>query len=152
MRTEQEIKDKYEKWKGEFFAFRGGDILEALPLEVAKPYLRADFDREWRQLKTDDDVRAQILDYLPFAWGKANKCRALSALRSLSHFSAWLWLLGEDELSESIMEYTLYGKPELVKISEKFGFDWRAYDNDEWTDDERGSGITADEYFKRQAA
>lgn len=145
MKSAQQIKDQFEKWKDEFLSFRAGDILKALSLEDVRPYLKDDFDGEWTQLKTDEDVKAKILDYLPFAWEKANGCRGLSAGRSISHISAWLWLLGHDDLAEEIEDYSMYGKPQLVKVSEMFGFDWRAHDNNSWVNNEGEDGITADQ-------
>ena len=69
--------------------------------------------------------------YMDFAWDKANSRRGLSAGRSLSHMSAWLWLMGESTAADEIMDnHYNYGKPWLRAICEAFGWDWREWDNE----------------------
>lgn len=148
MRTQEEIMARIEKVRGsDFFGYQRRDLIGALTFENAKPWLEDDVTADqWQQ---NTDPLKNILDYLPFAWNKANNCRGLSAARSLDHMAAWLWLLGDDDVSW-IDEYDFYGKPHLVTISERFGFDWRNEDNDQWCSDEDGPILTANEVLGRQ--
>lgn len=67
-----------------------------------------------------------MLDYMPFALGKAQDHRGLSASRSIDHFRAWLWMLSDDEtlgFCDVEENYTNYGAPILREICENYGFD-----------------------------
>lgn len=155
MRNEQQILDRISTNKSrDFFGFSTFDLVEVLPFAQARDFLTEEFvtkvlagEEKWEPKSKDDAaLKARITDYLPFAWDKANNCRGLSAGRSLQHFLAWFWLLGDDAFADELAgEYNLYGKRLLVKVSERVGFDWRKVDNNEWTNDEGSSGMTADE-------
>ena len=134
----------------DFFGSQRSDLLVFLEFEHAKEFLkegvtRHEWDEDAAKDLTEDQVIAEIVDYLPFAWGKANDCRGLSAERSLTHFRAWFWLLGEDDFAGSFETYTMYGKAQLVRISEhpKVNYDWASVDNDRWTNVEGDRGVTA---------
>lgn len=143
-RTTPEILAKIEKLKAEdFFGFATGDLISYLSFEEAKPFLKEGTTAEmWgAPLPRDhESVKSQIVDYMPFAWDKANNCRGISASRSISHMGTWLWMLGLDEASEQIQDYDRYGKPQLRQICEHFGVDWRALDDGEWRNDEMQDG------------
>lgn len=160
-RTQDEIRAQFTASRDrDFFGTEGQHLVEAMTFETAKA---ADIPKDdvtpdqWataRCLYTVEDVKAEILSYLIFAWDKANNCRGLSANRSLEHFRGWCWLLGAE--GQAIMEhpdfnvnYRHYGKAALVRVSELVGFDWRAHDNDEWVNNEGESGITADQALGR---
>ena len=135
MKSVAEIKKKFnEGFSNDVFGFGTGDILDALPFDEVKEYLKEDYveketaadDWEANRLKTDDDVKAKMLDYLPFAWDKALDERGLSADRSIRHFAAWAWLI-DDELYKKIEDmyennYGPYGIPILKYIGEKLGY------------------------------
>jgi hypothetical protein len=142
-RSSAEIKARYEEVSQRFLDFQGGDLLPYMDYEDAKPFLNKGVTAE--QLA---DARAgldsplqEALEYLPFAWEKANDCRGLSASRSVDHLKAWLWLAGYDVDDDFDTRYQYYGKPCLVTASELVGFDWRAYDDKTWRNDETGPGI-----------
>ena len=104
MRSTDEILAKMrDKEFEDFFGTRRGDLLEWLPFDHAREWLKPEATPEkWAEYKfprpaTDEAVLEQIRDYMPFAWKKANNCRGLSAARSILHMQAWLWLLGADE-------------------------------------------------------
>lgn len=124
----------------DFFGFVRSDLIGYLPFDAAKPFLKDEATAEqWDQMdRSALAVSGQIADYMPFAWGKANGRRGLSAGRSLCHMSAWLWMLGHDEAAESVLEYDHYGKPQLRAICEQFGIDWRALDDGKWSNSEFG--------------
>lgn len=139
-RTEAEIVARIEEHAEKFFDFTAEDLLPYLSYAKAKPYINAETTEEdWagiveRNRKPPAEV---ILDYLPFAWEKANNCRGLSAGRSVNHFETWLWLDGKEELASRLSQvYEYYGKTCLVLVSEEYGFNWLEYDNDKWVNEE----------------
>lgn len=150
MRTQDEIVAKIKAEENDFFGHKRADWLAHLPFSAAKEFLKPEATEEgWKfDAPTEEKIRASILGYLPFAWDKANGCRGLSASRSIEHFCAWFWLLGDDEFSDYLDagdDYQFYGKPQLVKISEKVGFDWRQHDDGRWANNESEQGITAEQ-------
>ena len=148
-RTPEQIIARIESLKdADMFGFLTGDLIVCLPFESAKPYLveTATADTWVVNSKTPKE---DILEYLPFAWTKANDCRGISAMRSMGHMSAWLWLDGQEELAERVNEYDYYGKPHLVAISELYGFDWQAHDSGDWVQNEGDTPKSANEVLKR---
>lgn len=134
------IKD--EDWMGTITS----DLVIHLPYERAKPWLKEGTTAEqWGEPRPRDrdTLIGKIAEYMPFAWEKANNCRGLSAARSLDHMRAWLWMLGEDEAAHEIQTYTLYGKPHLAAICEKFGIDWKALDDMIWRNNEMEDELSA---------
>lgn len=148
-RTQEQIVARIKSISDEdFFGWQTNDLLEFLDYEHAKAFIKDEVTAEkWAEVVAQRKTPQQlIVDYLPFAWGKANDCRGISAGRSLEHMKAWLWLAGEDELLSKIEDdYQYYGKPHLVKISEHFALDWKALDNNCWVNDESEEGVTAEE-------
>ena len=136
MKSAEKIKGKINAgFANDVFGIAFNDLVEALPFADAKGYLKDEFlmkdsaEAEWEssRIKTDDDVKARMLDYLPFAWEKAEDQRGLSADRSIRHFAAWAWLI-DNEFYEKIEDmynnnYFPYGEPILAYISEKLGFE-----------------------------
>ena len=148
MRTDAEISEKIKSLENDpkdIFDFIRTDLICTLPYEQAKPFLNIEVNKEeWEARKLPRDqlgVLAEMKKYMNFAWDKANNCRGLSACRSLMHMQAWLWLLGEDEVSDTLTyKYSCYGKPELRAICEHYEWDWVSLDNGRWSDDEGGEG------------
>lgn len=133
MRTDQEIIDRINARKEvDFFGFELIDLLIRLPFELAKPFLNPDVKGEdWKvQPRDRDSVLKEMLEYMPFAWDKANNCRGLSAVRSMCHYMAWVWLAGDD--LGDLTDYQYYGKDNLVKICDHYG-----WDSSQWDDGER---------------
>ena len=150
MRTYEEINRKIgllENDPNDIFGFIKGDLICCLPYDQAKPFFKKDSnvtEESWNanKLATDrDGVLVAMREYMTFAWDKANNCRGLSACRSLMHYQAWLWLLGEDEVADMLaLDYSCYGKPELRAICEHYGWDWTLLDNGRWSNKEHGFG------------
>lgn len=124
MRTVEEIKERIEKKQpndmfGTFF-----DLVEFLPANEAKEYLKEDSDEKaFVREYTKENVIKEIQEYLPFAYGKAEGARGISSNRSIEHFCHWLWLLEDHELlayCEDWDNYAMYGFPMLQKIAEKY--------------------------------
>lgn len=132
-RTQKEIVEKVNEWNSEnnLFDHRPSDLIEYLEYGYAKPFLKDGVTKEeWE--KGSDDIKSPksvMIDYMPFAWQKANDCRGLSAMRTMQHYQAWLWLDGNDELSETLSDYEYYGKDHLVKICEYLGLDHTQWDD-----------------------
>ena len=122
------------------------DLIAHLPWEAAKGLIvdGTGDANAWTELARDEaSIRAEMLDYMPFAWKKANDRRSLSAERSLEHMSAWLWLIGRDKAAAQISKHDQYGKPQLRAICEAFGWDWQQWDDGLWSEDEMEDGEPA---------
>lgn len=147
-RSAEEIKARIEVVSQHLFDFQTGDLIPYLDFPEAQPFLNKDTTRQEfdqiRQPYIDKGPIGEALEYLPFAWEKANNCRGLSAMRSLDHLKAWLWLAGYNVDDDFDMRYEFYGKPCLITASELVGFDWRAADNGNWVNDEDGPRLSED--------
>ena len=130
MRTQDEIVARYEEIKdNDFFGSEVEEYVMFMDYEHAKPYLNDDTKKEnWKPHQLEE-VKSVMIDYMDFAWEKANDCRGLSASRSLSHYMAWLWVDGQEELAKSLGKYEYYGKPQLEKICQYLGLDSKQWDN-----------------------
>lgn len=152
-RTQEEIVNRIEaRKKYGFLGFETDEYMPHLDYEHAKPYIEDGVTAEqWAAVTAKTlSPAVRIKDYMPFAWDKANNCRGISANRSIEHMIAWLWLDGKDWLEKDYDEnYCYYGKPQLVRICEEYGIDWRGFDNGRWRNDEDGESITADEALRR---
>lgn len=137
-RTQEQIVNRIRRiCKEDFFGFETGDLVGFLELEHAKEFLREDYDiSNW---KPEDSSREAILErmesYMPFAWDKANDCRGLSAGRSMDHYTAWTWMIGDEDVFGDLSDYEFYGKDNLRKICEYYG-----WDADKWDDGIRTNG------------
>lgn len=147
MRSVTEITAKIEAHKDDLFGFIASDLIAYLPFADAKQFLKEGAKEvEWKQESGERDaVLEKMLGYMPFAWGKANDCRSLSAGRSIDHMRAWLWMIGEDRLSDLIEEYSHYGKPQLRAICNRFGWDWRQWDDGAWVTSEAAASEKPDD-------
>lgn len=132
-RTPEEILAKLREWnKADFFGFSSEDLLIYLPYKLAKEFLKKEMTKKkWEDMPRTAPAEA-IKNYLPFAWEKANDCRGLSASRSIDHMSAWLWLDGCAIPDYWLRDYSYYGKPQLILISELYGFPWKKHDSGDW--------------------
>lgn len=130
-RTDDEIVAEIRKREAEIvlFDFSLEDLLEVLPFDRAKPWIKDSVTaEEWGDAspRTHESIVGRMRDYMDFAWEKANDERGLSAERSIQHFTGWLWLLGDDEMlvfAENEDNYPMYGRPILAKICEVYGFE-----------------------------
>lgn len=129
MRTRDEILNRFNT-VNDFFGTQQGDLLSFLPYEDAKPHLNDDYvakveagQEVWTPLT---DPKKEILEYLGFAYQKAEDQRGLSAIRSMLHFKAWIWLDDEDFYNEIMLDmengYDDYGKGILDKIAAHYGY------------------------------
>jgi len=128
MRTQEEILARFEK-ADDIFGTQKSDLLVYMSFENAKPYLKEDYvkqvesgEEKW---EVSTDPKKEILEYLDFAYDKAEGKRGLSAGRSMLHFKTWIWLDDEifyNKIIGMIDNYTNYGIPTLDKISKHYGY------------------------------
>lgn len=130
MRTQQQILARItERRNGDPLGFEWPLYLDALTFDNARSFLKPEAtEADWKQ-NTEDEIRQEAIDYMDFAWEKANNCRGISANRSIMHYQAWLWLLGEDWGDSLMDDYEFYGKPQLEKICTYFGLDPKKWDD-----------------------
>lgn len=137
MRTIKEIKQRIkevERSGHDFMGTETTDLIMCLPYDEAKEFLNDDitkevFEEKYMRKRDRESVLATMLEYMPFAWDKANNQRGLSALRSMSHFTTWVWLAGDD--LGNLLDYEFYGKDNLIKICEHYGWDYSQWDDGE---------------------
>lgn len=125
MRTHEEIRRRVaELSENDFFGFQRGDLLGCLPREEMPAKLLEGLEADYKALPADrENVIARMRDYMPFALDKAEDHRGLSASRSISHFQAWTWLLGDEDYRAIDWDrYGPYGVPILKQLCEKYGF------------------------------
>lgn len=61
-----------------------------------------------------------------FGWMKDTDQRGISASRTIDKLSAWLWLMGRNDLAETLNDsslYNPYGAPALVKVCDEMGIE-----------------------------
>lgn len=133
MRTDEEILSRISEIESrDWMGTELGDLACRLPFGEANRFLKDGVTEDsWKVSPRDrDSVIAEMRDYMPFAWEKANGERGLSAGRSMSHYAAWTWLAGDD--LGDLTDYQFYGKDNLVRICEHYG-----WDSAQWDDGER---------------
>lgn len=123
MKTQKEILQRIDKIAdSDFFGVIRSDLICFLEFENAKPFLDDNVtEKEWAEIykePTPENIKAKMKEYLDFAFEKANGQRGLSAQRSMDHYSAWIWLLGEENYFGNVRQYYNYGLPHLNKIRE----------------------------------
>jgi len=133
MRTQEEIvKQIDERSSGDFLGFEVDEYILFLDYEHAKPLIKkGTTKKQWdegtldgRGTPTDDALRATMRQYLDFAVEKIINHRGISADRSVGHYRAWFWLLGDDEMVEFIDDrdnYPQYGAPVIAEAHRRLG-------------------------------
>jgi|WetSurSiteA1Bulk_404760.scaffolds.fasta_scaffold25735_2 hypothetical protein len=125
MRTYEEIRRRVaEIGDRDFFGFESGDLLGALPREELPALALKDLPAEYKPEGLDrESVLGRMREYMTFALDKAENHRGLSASRSISHFRAWVWLLGDEDFKAVDWEnYAPYGVPILKQICVRYEF------------------------------
>lgn len=131
VRTPQEIVARIEFIKDDDYLLGTArvELISRLPFSFAKPYLNDDAtEAGWTPLPMSrEDLLEIMLDYMPFAWSKVLDKRGLSANRSMAHFSAWVWLAGDD--LGDLMDYRDYGRKNLIRICKHYGWDYKQWES-----------------------
>jgi hypothetical protein len=112
------------------FGFQRNDMLEHLDFDHAKQFLKdRSTEAEWEKARAKKTPKEFMIEYMEFAWDKANEKRGLSAMRSMEHYRAWLWLDGDDVIWPELRAYTFYGKPHLIRICHYLSIDPTQFDD-----------------------
>ena len=143
-KTSAEIKARIEAVKGgDWIGTQQIDLVNYLPFKDAKTFCKPGLTAKLWNERAVKPPLDEVRDYLFFAWIQANSCRGLSAIRSLDHLKAWLWLAGFDEIVDKhFSTYERYGKFQLVIASELTGFNWSIEDNGDWVNDEHSPSLS----------
>ncbi len=128
MKTQEEILIQIENRKGDdVFGFEVHEYMDCLNFENAKQFLKEGVteDKWLGSVKDDDEIIEQIKSYMSFAFRKAYGERGISSNRSIMHYIAWIWLIGDADFYEEIKQdfntnYHSYGLPILNKICRKY--------------------------------
>lgn len=131
-RSQGELLEKYNSRSG-FLDFYGSVLLDFMELETAKPLLKeesvTDYEsgkEKWAVVNTIEEAAQDFLDYMVFAWMKAEDQRGISATRSVQKLAAWLWVMGCDDLAAQVEDeglYNPYGAPALIEVCTGMGID-----------------------------
>jgi hypothetical protein len=114
LRTKEEILARIKMaQKRDLFGDEWHIYCDALSFEDRSKFCQ-NVSNDWKP-RTYQEIKKEAIDYLEFAWEKANDEKGLSAARSISHYVAWMWLLGID-VDELCEEYDDYGKSQLEQI------------------------------------
>jgi hypothetical protein len=140
MRTQEQIVNKIKMVKAKDQDWMGtisGDLITYLEFNNAKQFLSDKYIRDnkickenWvTEINEKDHILNEMKEYMSFAWDKANDFRGLSASRSMDHYTAWIWLLGDEDYFGDLGDYKYYGKDNLKKICDKYGWDSKQWDD-----------------------
>ena len=133
LRTQEELSAKFDELQksGGFMDFRPEVLINFLSFESAKPHLKEDYIKEveagtkqWEQHTTVEKAAEEFLDYMKFAWDKAEDERGISASRSVQKLGMWLWIMNRDDLRRIIEDddlYNPYGAPALIEVCNQMG-------------------------------
>lgn len=134
LRGYDEIVERFKAISGaddDFFGFKTALMAHYLRFEDAKSILKDEYvrevesgDKKWVTITDTSECAQDFLDYMSFAWGKAEGERGISASRSIEKLGTWLWLMGRGDLEELISQddlYNPYGAPALIEVCERMG-------------------------------
>jgi len=131
LKSEEEILERFkrEEESDSFMNFGLETLMDFLSFENAKPFLLDEYVKkceegkeEWSQVITIKETAQDFLDYMVFAWKKAQDERGISAGRSVQKLATWLWIMNREDLSELIEKeslYNPYGAPALIEVCDK---------------------------------
>ena len=104
-----------------------------MPFEDVKDHLTEEFlekiekgEAKYVQITDVMEAVQDFLDYMVFAWMKANDERGISAGRSIIKLSAWMKILSRPDVADILNDdslYAPYGKPALRKACDILGIE-----------------------------
>ena len=119
MRSIEEIIGRLTEIKQrDVFGVESATLIQYLPFRWAKLYNTAVSAEEWESQQpamAKDAIIKEIKDYLPYAKSiPETETHEIDAFCALSHFSAWVWLLGDTLGANSLKQaidrvYAVYG-------------------------------------------
>jgi hypothetical protein len=107
--------------RDDFFGAEQTDLVEQLDFDHAKEFLNEGTTQaDWDENRDETAAPKRAVEYISFAIGKIEDHRGLSAMRAVSHFRAWAWLLLDDEKFQEFeaVDYENYGAPKVKKFCE----------------------------------
>ena len=113
----------------DMFGFGRGVAIDVLPFEEVKDSLKEEYIKEveagkkkWEFITDVYEITQDFLDYMTFAWMKAQDQRGISAGRSIEKLSAWMKILNREDLAEVLNgSYNPYGAPALIECCKNLG-------------------------------
>lgn len=135
LRSQDELSKKFDELRKtvRFIDFRPEVLINYLSFENAKPHLKEEYVKEveagtkqWEQITSIEKCAEDFLNYMKFAWGKAEDERAISASRSIQKLGMWLWIMNRDDLRRTIEDddlYNPYGAPALIEVCNQMGIE-----------------------------
>jgi hypothetical protein len=121
----------------DLFGFSTEVAIYYLPFEQSKEYFEDEYVKKVESGEEKCDAITDVmeaaqdfLDYLVFAWMKAMDERGISASRSIEKLSAWMKILGRDDISDILKDsslYNPYGRPALKKACDELGIKYPDY-------------------------
>jgi hypothetical protein len=93
-------------------------LIDFMDYEDAEQFYEAPITQEW-WMKNGKEYRTPrqcMVDNMDYALSKATERKGRSAAINIHRYSAWLWLDGNDELANSILEYSSCGLPQLRQV------------------------------------
>lgn len=104
------------------------DLYCRLSFDKARPFLQKPVKTTaWRVSPRDRiSILSEMFYYLPFAWSKVNGGKILSAALSMSHYSSWIWLAGDD--LGNLLNYDGCGKEKLILICKYYNWDYKSWE------------------------
>jgi hypothetical protein len=110
--------------------FEINEYVLALDYEHARAFIRPEtVAKDWGapSYQSDEVVLERMQTYVDFAYEKINDERGISAHRSIGHYIAWLYLVGNDELrawveKEVDTNYHSYGRHIMDRIVTAYGW------------------------------
>ena len=138
IQSQEAILMKYKNAKSQdILGFETGEYLSYLTYDNAQEFLKKEYQddektrEDWGQTPTVEESLKAMKEYMDFAWGKAKNFRGISSDRSIRHYVAWTWLIGDEDFSTRIdnSNYEYYGKDILVMICEHYGWDHEQWDD-----------------------
>jgi hypothetical protein len=118
--------------RDDIFGFEAGVLTMFLPWEKIKHLYKEDFVKQVDAGTEDfpppitsiEEAAQDFLDYMVFAWDKAESQRGISASRSISKLFAWLSVMGRKDLADILNKnelYNPYGAPALIAVCDAMG-------------------------------
>jgi len=122
IRTQEEIIERIERVSRRTWMFEREQLIKSLNFTNAVKFLTGNKSKVGSWEKKDvAKVRQEIIDALPGAWQYAKENNNITTYNYFSHFSAFLWLIGDNELCDKLYYFKNDGKDELVLIGEYLG-------------------------------
>lgn len=139
IQPQENIVEKYRSaLPTDFLGFECGEYFLYMDFTHAQEFMKEEArnadgaEADWNDhTRSVDEALEKMKDYMPFAWGKAKNFRGISSDRSIRHYVAWSWLIGDEAFSTRIdnTNYEFYGKDILVMICEHYGWDHKQWDD-----------------------